>query len=156
MLHRMDPIDEPRLIGVTEIATLRKAQADLETIFGFPSRRFEEEGMGELTGFAAETGSGVPFSLLALSKDGGSWAILAHSIGDLPAVLRELGMEEAALQWRAKKDPTRPWTVVRIDDAGNRTVMQRASSQPSAKRACDYWTARAGDHKQTWVVEKAA
>ena len=156
MLHRLEPLDEPRLIGVTEVATLRMAQPALETVFGFAPRRFEQEGMGELEGFAAETGSGVPFSLLALAKDGSSWAILAHSIGDVPAVLRELGLAETALQWRAKKDPVRSWTVVRIDDNGTRTVVQRAPSQSSARRACEYWTLRGGDHKQTWVVEKAA
>ena len=41
MLHRIEPVDEPRLIGVTEVATLHMAQAALEQIFGFPPRKFD-------------------------------------------------------------------------------------------------------------------
>ena len=151
-MPRLDPSDEPRLIGATQVATLRRARAELEAKIGGTPNSFVIDGLGDVAGFALETAGGAPFSLIAHSGDDSAWTILAHTVAELPAIMAELGLEERGLSWRAKADPPKPWSVIRVDSQGARTIVQRAAQQSAARRACEYWTAR--DAKQSWLVEK--
>lgn len=133
---------------------MRRARASLESVLG-SSAPLSDPGFVPHTGFTGETDDGRVFALLVRDADGNAWSVIAQSVGDLPAIASAIGLADREIVWRAKTDPTRPWAVIRIDDNGNRTVQQRAMVASEAKRACEYWSRRGAEHKQTWVVERA-
>ena len=137
---------------------MRRARGLVESAFGFAPTKWEEGGLSELLAWGAETDSGTPFSFVAHARDESAWTIVAHSINDLPVILATLRLSETDLVWRSKKDPVKPWALVRVELDGTRTVIQRAASEKIVKRAAEYWTARnasTGGTPASFLIEKS-
>jgi hypothetical protein len=159
MLRSASAIDEVKMYGATELAWISIGAADLAARIGVALQRDPDfmPGLGPFDVFFGETDDDVMFTFASnLGTFDGSYpkttVLYAHSLADLPAIARALGLTMADLH-AADAEPPKPWLVVRKDNNGGRFVLNRCETKRQAERAAEIWIRRISTHRQSILVE---
>lgn len=155
MLRALRPEDSVKLVGSTPLGVIAQSIDVIAARLGLKLFRDDHfaPGLGSFDLFEGETDGGVVFCIAAAHTQRTQTALFAHAVADLPAIARALELPLHALDGETV-DADKPWQVVRLDDNGNRVVLNRCATARDADRAAEMWTARIGFHHQSIVVER--
>lgn len=144
------------MYGATSLAAIPLAAAALAERLGIAVQRDPDfmPGLGTFDFFSIEIDDRVLCTIASSDLNPGRSTVIAHALADLPAIAHALGLTAGDLII-VGPEPPKPWRVVRVDDNGNRYVLNRCESQGQATRAADIWSRRIGAHHQVVLVESA-